>query len=232
MMLVTLFVFGLLVGSFLNVLIDRLPFGENILWGRSHCDHCKKPLRWYELIPVFSYIFQRGNCLRCHKPLSIQYPMVELATALGFLYFYPQFIYWIIFSTLLVLFVADLKYQIIPDSMVLIGVLASAWVGGFWLAGLGSFAFLYVLWAATRGRGMGFGDVKLAFLMGLLLGYPAVIIAFYVAFLTGAMVGVILMIRRRVGWKSKIAFGPFLVLGTIVAFVWGPYIQKWWNMII
>lgn len=96
------------------------------------------------------------------------------------------------------------------------------------IAAVGSFAFLYLLWALTRGRGMGFGDVKLALLMGMLLGYPGIIIAFYAAFLTGALVGVILILVGRKGWKSKIAFGPFLILGTVAAFVYGPQIMSWW----
>ena len=100
------------------------------------------------------------------------------------------------------------------------------------LLSLGGFGFLYVLWAVTRGRGMGFGDVKLAFLMGLFLGFPGIITAFYTAFLTGAIVGVILILTGSKGWKSKIAFGPFLILGMAVTFVWGPQILLWWQNFI
>ncbi len=227
--------FGLCVGSFLNVLADRGSRGESVLWGRSHCDHCKKVLRWFELIPVLSFVLQGGRCLRCHKPLSIQYPLVELATSLGFLYLYsshsPLPLY-VLFSSFLVIFVSDLKEQIIPDSMIVVGLFATLAMGIHILPALGSFAFLYILWAATRGRGMGFGDVKLAFLMGLLLGFPAVVVAFYIAFLTGAFVGVILMLVGKKGWKSKIAFGPFLVLGTAVAYLWGHDILTWWNRFV
>lgn len=223
------FLLGLCAGSFLNVLSDRLPRGESIWWGRSHCDHCKKSLRWFELIPVVSYILQRGRCLRCHKPLSIQYPLVELVTALGFVSLYPHYANWIVFSALLVIFISDLKYQIIPDSMVAVGVIGAVLTGPHLLPALGSFAFIYILWALTRGRGMGFGDVKFAGLMGLFLGFPAVIVAFYVAFLTGAVLGVILIIAGKKGWKSHIAFGPFLVAGTWIAFVWGAPIVNWWR---
>ncbi len=242
-----IFIIGLCVGSFLNVLADRLPRGESVLWGRSHCDHCKQPLRWFELIPVISYVIQQGKCLRCHKPLSIQYPLVEFATAVGFVLLYIHLSdsliglldYWIIYSSLLVLFISDFKYQILPDSMIIVGSIGA--LGALLLSptplpqllahGLsasGSFAFLYILWAVTRGRGMGFGDVKLAFFMGLFLGYPGIIIAFYTAFLTGAMVGVILILAGIKGLKSKIAFGPFLILGTVVAFLWGQQIMQWW----
>jgi leader peptidase (prepilin peptidase)/N-methyltransferase len=218
-----IFILGLCVGSFLNVLADRLPNGESVLWGRSHCDYCKKTLRWYELVPVLSFIFLRGRCLRCHKPLSIQYPVVELLTGLGFVFLSPRIDYMIIFCTLLVLFLSDLKYQILPDSMIVIGSLAAI-LHPHILPALGSFAFLYLLWAITRGRGMGLGDVKLALFMGLFLGYPDIIVAFYIAFLTGALLGVILILVGKKGLKSTIAFGPFLIVGTALAFLWGQNI--------
>ena len=225
------FFIGLCVGSFLNVLADRLPRGENVLCGRSRCDHCKKTLRWYELIPIVSFLIQAGRCRRCHKRLSAQYPVIELATGIGFTLLH-SFPFYLLFISLLVIFVADLKYQIIPDSMIVLGVLGALWVGVHLIPAIGSFAFLYCVWAVTRGRGIGFGDVKFALLMGLLLGFPGVVIAFYVAFLTGACVGVILMIARYKTWKSKIAFGPFLVLGTVVALIWQPQLTALWRMFI
>ncbi|MCX6794110.1 MAG: prepilin peptidase [Candidatus Gottesmanbacteria bacterium] len=183
MILVFLLILGLLVGSFVNVLIDRLPRAESVLWGRSHCDHCKKILRWYELVPVVSFLIQKGRCRRCRKKLSLQYPIIELVTAIGFALLFPHH-------------------------------------------------FFYLFWALTRIRGIGFGDVKFAFLMGLLLGFPGVVIAFYVAFLTGALVGVILIVGRKKTWKSKIAFGPFLVLGTVVAGVWQQQLLTLWRMFL
>lgn len=240
--------FGLCVGSFLNVLADRLPRGESVLWGRSHCDYCASTLRWFELVPVISFILQRGTCLRCHKQLSIQYPLSELATALGFVYLYflsnysliILFAYLLIYSCLLVIFIADYRYRIIPDSMIigslfgtvlliLGGVIPSGELGNHILSGICAYAFFYFLWWVTRGRGMGFGDVKLSFFMGLFLGYPLIIIADYMAFLTGAVVGVILIMRGKKRLKSTIAFGPFLVLGVVGAFVWGAQILGWWR---
>lgn len=223
--------FGLAVGSFLNVLIDRLPRGKNVITGRSLCDHCKKTLRWYELIPLLSWVAQGARCRRCHKKLSWQYPLIELVTGVGFVILAPS--YWLIFSSFLVIFMADLKYQIIPDSMVIAGVIGAIGVNGVIgeniLAGMGASAFFLFLWFITRGRAMGFGDVKFAFLMGLLLGFRGVIVACYLAFLTGAGVGVILILRGKKGLKSKIAFGPFLVFGTSVALVWGQQIIEWWR---
>ncbi len=242
---------GLAIGSFLNVLIDRLPVGQTVLWGRSHCDHCRKTLRWYELIPLFSFIVQKGRCRRCHTPISIQNPLVEVAAALGFIaLFYvfstnPVLLFssYLIYCSLFVIFVADIKTQIIPDSMIVVGVigvviellyrfgLSSALLPFLLSAACGSLFFLF-LWLVTKRRGMGLGDVKLVFLMGLLLGYPSIVAALYVAFLTGALLSVILILRREKTLKSKIAFGPFLIGGLAIAVLFGQKILVLWRMIL
>lgn len=230
------FVFGLAIGSFLNVLIDRLSRGKNVITGRSQCDYCGKTLRWFELIPLLSWALQGGRCRRCHKRLSWQYPLVELVTGVGFVILAGSYWYWLIFSALLVIFIADLKEQIIPDSMVVVGAIgvigARGVIGENILAGVGASAFFLFLWLVTRGRAMGLGDVKLAFFMGLLLGFPGIIVACYLAFLTGAGAGVILILRGKKGLKSKIAFGPFLVLGTGITLVWGQQIIEWWRRLL
>lgn len=254
-MILALLFFGLFVGSFINVLIDRLPKGESVVWGRSRCDHCRKTLRWYELIPLLSFILQKGRCRRCHKKLSVQYPVVELATGLGFviIFFFhwpdwsnwsdwiiSSFSYTLIFSSLIVIFVADLKYQIIPDSMVVMGIVGVGMrligqigsigqIGATLFPALGATGFFFMLFVITRGRGIGFGDVKLGFLMGLLLGYPKIIVALYIAFLTGAIVGVILVITKKKSLKSAVPFGPFLIMGTVSAMVWGERIMSIWS---
>ena len=241
---IVVFLIGLCVGSFANVLIDRLPNGESVVWGRSRCDWCKRTLRWYELIPVMSFVVQGGRCLRCNKILSVQYPFIELVTAIGFVALTPHPISsYVLFISLLVIFVADLKYQIIPDSMIVLGCIAAAlrWlelrmpgagIMQYAVTGLISFAVFYLIWAITRGKGMGLGDVKFALFMGLFLGFPGVVFAFYIAFLTGAFAGVILMLGRHKTWKSKIAFGPFLVLGTVVAILWQPQLTAVWRMFV
>ncbi len=248
----TLFIFllGLAVGSFLNVLIDRLPKGESVLVGRSHCDFCKKTLRWYELIPLVSFVMQAGRCRRCHKKLSLQYPLVELVAGIGFIFLYRTLdypvltlvAYWLIFSSLLVIFVADLKYQIIPDSMIAAGVIGAfvrmislsgqmSFIGweSYIVSALGAAGFFFLLYLVTRGRGMGLGDVKLVFLLGLLLGFSSVIIALYVAFLTGAFVGVILIVKGKKTLKAKVPFGPFLIIGFIVAAQWTEQLLHLWR---
>ena len=248
-MLVLILILGLLIGSFLNVLIDRLPKGEQLLKGRSRCDFCKKTLRWFELIPLFSFLLQHGRCLRCHKKLSIQYPLVELATGIGFvvLYFLSShnltvlLSYSLIFSSLLVIFVSDLKYQIIPDSMVVVGILGVILQGDslqfpqgvtLWISAFVASLLFYLIWVITKGKSMGFGDVKLAFLLGLLLGYPKIVVALYTAFLTGATLGVILILKGKRTLKSKIAFGPFLIAGTLIALLWSDIILLWWKKLL
>lgn len=232
-----LFVYGVAIGSFLNVLIDRLSMEEGI-GGRSHCDHCKKTLKPKDLIPVFSFLSTGGKCRYCKKKLSLQYPIVELLTGVTYViswHFSPfdnvplRILTLALSSVLLVILVADLKYQIIPDEMqvalivigialvilqkaapsaVLIRVAEGALV-------MSPILLLYVL---TKGRGMGFGDVKLAFGIGLLLGAVNGALALYIAFLSGAIVGVGLLVASRKKMNSKIAFGPFLIVGIVCMF--------------
>ncbi len=233
-MLLYLFILGICIGSFLNVVIDRLPEGKK-LNGRSKCDHCRRTLTPFELIPIVSWILQRGKSRCCGRKLSVQYPLIELATGIGFVFTYMHFqsFLWLgIFSVLLAIAVIDLKTQLIPDILVYI-------LGGLALfalpfpppilPALGSWAFLYVIWFITRGRGMGYGDVKLVFVLGLLAGYPGVIILFYTAFLTGALVGVILILGKYSGLKSKIPFGPFLILGIVISILYQNRIMDWWK---
>lgn len=253
-MIPLILLFGLAIGSFLNVLIDRLPQGQDVLWTRSRCDHCKKTLRWFELIPLYSWIYQRGHCLRCRSNLSVQYPLVEFTTVAGFiigysLFNYPPvgeagsliqlFAYWLIFSSLLVIFVADFKYMVIPDSMIVVGILGVlirlighiSSIGLIWsfiASGVGASFFFFLLYLVTKRRGMGLGDVKLVFLLGVLLGYPRIIFALYAAFLTGAAVGVILMIGRKKSLKSRIAFGPFLIIGALITLLVSEQLMALW----
>ncbi len=249
MVLVFVSILGLLFGSFFLVLADRIPRGESVLFGRSHCDKCKKPLRWFELIPVFSYIVQGGHCRRCHTRLSILYPLTEMGTAaiFGALYIvFPSLVPFVVMVTLssilLVLFLIDLRTQLLPDVLVYSGIAvalvrivlaipgAPMLTSGI-IAALGASGFLGAIWLITRGRGMGFGDVKLGLFLGLLVGYPQIVPAIYLAFLTGAIVGVILMLGHKKTLKSAIAFGPFLIGGTVCMMVAYQYIAPWWHVL-
>lgn len=260
----TVVVFGLITGSFLNALIYRLKTEESIVKGRSHCPHCRKLLTWYELMPVFSFIAQKGKCRGCGKKISWQYPIVEIATALLFLGIFlmsnvkvqmPNEIpitnilellfLWVISAGLIAIFVYDLKHYLIPDKVLvpLIIITLLAELFGIWslsliwhfgavfnaltLALLSAipFALLHFL---SGGKAMGFGDVKLAFFMGLFLGYPAVLTAIFVAFVLGAIIGIGLIILGQSTMKSRVPFGPFLILGTFISLFWGESLTSWY----
>lgn len=243
MISILLFFLGLFIGSFLLVAIERIPRGESILMGRSHCDMCGHTLAWYDLVPIFSYIFLRGRCRYCHKSYGLQYPFVELVTA-GLFSLTPlifqftalaQYIFALgIISSLLVIFFTDMYVGIIPDVVLATGtlfVVAFLLVTGqnlfFHAVGaLVAGVFFLLLYIVTRQKGVGFGDVKYAFFMGLLLGLPNIILGLYIAFLTGAIVALILIVGKRKHFhKDTISFGPFLVFGTYLA--WGGGIALW-----
>lgn len=232
-----LFIFGASVGSFLNVLIDRLPKGE-LISGRSYCDCCRHKLSWSDLIPVVSFFLLKGKCRYCGKNISWQYPSVEILTGIIFILLwsfstiiYPTIVGKIIIlglvSCLIVIFFSDLKYQIIPDAIQVALFLFSLLLklGGifqlhFFTAGLVVMLPILFLYLVTRGRGMGFGDVKLSFTMGFLLGIKAGLLALYFGFVMGGIVGLILLWLKKKKLKSKIAFGPFLVLGILIMLFW------------
>jgi len=248
-------VIGIAFGSFFNVLIDRIPNGESIVRGRSHCDHCRQTLAWYELVPVLSWGIQSGRCRRCRRRISVQYPLVEAAAAALFIWVAasypppdPVTAIWLVetagryiqVSALLVLFVTDLKYQLLPDVMVLVLLAGTACTNitasaGMLLVllgtGISAGSAFYALWLVTRKKGMGLGDAKLAAVLGCMLGVPHIFVALYTAFLTGATYGVILMIAGRAGMKSRVAFGPFLITGAVVAHRWGHQILHYWGFI-
>lgn len=256
LILVIIFILGLCCGSFVNMLVyrvavnyklkspplPRLRKGEK----RSFCDYCGRQLRWYENIPVISWVIQKGKTKCCGKKLPVLYPIVEIIVALLFLIYDSRFmiqesniILWILGLIIIVFLVFsgvfDLKYMILPDFSTGILIISAL----FWLivgvihesplhllSAVGSFLFLYFLYLITKKKGMGFGDVKLAIFMGLFLGYSKIIVAFYVAFVVGAIVGLILIIFKKAKRKTQIPFGPFLILGTLVAWWWGEAIIK------
>jgi len=240
--LIFLFLFGTAIGSFLNVLIDRLP-NEKSIMGRSYCDHCKKKLAWYDMFPIISYFLIKRKCRYCKKKLSFQYPLVEFVTGLMFVlvwtlvlpsetaYFMKKLVLLGMISCLIVIFFADLKYRMIPDS-VQISLFALGFFSPFasvitaqlfFLRAISAFVVMspiLFLHFITKGRGMGFGDVKLGFIIGFLLGIKAGLISLYLAFILGAIFGLFLIISKKKKLKSKIAFGPFLVLGVLIIMFW------------
>lgn len=237
---ILIFFLGLAIGSFLNVLIDRLPAGKS-LGGRSICDHCKRVLSVVELVPVLSWLIQKGYSRCCKKRLSEQYPLVELTTGLVFAGVWLRFssepfiagVMMVIAAALIVITVVDMRERIIPDYMtltiiisaVILSTLSGQLVQNF-LAGIILFGLLFVMHMLTKGKGMGFGDVKFAFAIGLLLGLWEGFIAIYIAFLLGGVVGGAMLLGGRKKLTSKIAFGPFLVAGTVVMLLWGEWVLE------
>ncbi|MBU4223851.1 prepilin peptidase [Patescibacteria group bacterium] len=256
---ILIFIFGTIIGSFLNVVILRYNTGESIIKDGSRCFICGNKLKWHELIPIFSFLAQKGKCRNCKSKISIQYPIVELLTGLIFLltflkfqntdywllttgyYFliFKLFYYWIIASLLIVIAVYDLRHQIIPNLFVYsFNILAFLNLFGIWnlefgifktwyfLAGIIFFSFFGLFWLISKGAWMGLGDAKLALGIGWLLGFSKGLLALMLAFWIGAAVGIFLLIffKKSYNIKSKLAFGPFLVLGTLIAFLFGEAI--------
>lgn len=226
-----IFVIGLCLGSFTNVLIWRLPQGKSI-GGRSICPKCKNKISWFDNIPLFSYLLLGARCRNCKKKISLRYPLVELITGVIFVLIYSkfgissQFFFFSFLSPILIsIFFIDLDHQIIPDELTMCGLAISFlylifvspqnfYSSSF--AGSISSLFLLILYFMTKGRGMGLGDVKFAVLGGMVAGYTNFVYWFYIAFLTGAAVGCILILLKKYGLKSRIAFGPFLVFALFV----------------
>jgi len=245
-----IFIFGLMVGSFLNAVIYRLKTGESILFERSHCPECGHVLSWHELIPLVSFVVQRGRCLGCRKSISLQYPLVEIATGGIFLLIFLasrgltqgdnfiNFLYLgIIASFLIIIFVYDLKHYIIPDKIIYPAILVSSiWYLVFGMfpdlnaiySAVGASAFFAIVFFASRGKWIGFGDVKLAFFMGLFLGWPNVAAALFLAFVLGGIMGMGLVAASKKTMQSQVPFGPFLVTGTFLALFWGGGIINWY----
>ncbi len=248
-----LFALGLAIGSFLNVVIYRSVHNDSPLRGRSYCDSCKKPIRWYDNIPVVSFILLRSRCRYCKAEIPWEYPAVEFLTGALFVWWYVvgftffqlgsspfsviQPLFWLLVGVLfLVICFADVSYYIIPDSAVILltGIVIGyrtllvsqhIMIGHDFLlsimSGLFASCFFLSLVLLTKGKGMGLGDVKLAFPLGLLLGYPLTVVALFLSFILGALVGILAIVLGKKKLKSRLPFGPFLIVGTILALVWG-----------
>jgi leader peptidase (prepilin peptidase)/N-methyltransferase len=241
-------IFGALIGSFLNVCILRLPKEESIITPGSHCPRCQKPIKFYDNIPLISYVWLNGRCRYCKESISIQYPLVEGITALVslilFMRFGPTLSYLFYFSfvaALIVISVIDLYHQIIPDVISLpgigVGLLASlaiphisfidSLIGA--LLGGGSLFIVATLyqWLFKR-EGMGGGDVKLLAMIGAFLGWKAVILTILLGSLLGSISGIIVMVLRGKDFKYAIPFGPFLSLGAVIALFYGQDLIRWY----
>lgn len=226
---------GLIFGSFLNVLIYRIPLGLDVVKGRSFCPNCNHKLNWLDLFPVFSFLFLKGKCRYCNSPISPRYPAVEMLNALCYVGVYLIFgihisalVYWVICSCLIVLSFIDLDKGLIPDRFNIIigacGILMAVFVRDLPLLdriiGLAAISIPVLVIAILTG-GMGMGDVKLLAACGFLLGWKLIVFAFLTASVTAAVYAVIMMIRKAAHKNSEIPFGPFIAAGVLSAIFFG-----------
>lgn len=238
---IIIFLFGIVTGSFLNVCIYRIPEKQNIATVRSHCMSCGYTLEWYDLIPLLSYLALRGRCRKCKAKLSVQYPLIEALNGILYLIIFAVYgfsidslLYCLLFSALLLLSVIDFRTYEIPLGINLfilaIGLARVATDLSNWLeygAGfLSVSAFLLVIYAVTKGKGIGGGDVKLMAACGLVVGWKLIILAFLTACVLGSVCH---LIRMKVsGAGHVLAMGPYLSLGTMLAVLWGNQFIKWY----
>jgi len=240
--------FGLMIGSFLNVCIHRLPKEESIARPGSHCPKCKTPIRFYDNIPLLSYLLLGGKCRHCKAPISIQYPIVEAITSLSSFFLFITFgvslsffYYFSFVAALIAITVIDLYHQIIPDVIslpgIVIGLLGSLVIPQitFWssligvLSGGGSLFLVATVyqWLFKR-EGMGGGDVKLLAMIGAFLGWKAVILNIFLSSFIGSIIGITVMLIKGKDFKYAIPFGPFLALGAVISLFWGENLISWY----
>lgn len=236
------FITGLMLGSFANVCIYRIPRKESVISPGSHCTSCNSPVRALDNIPVLSYLILGGKCRSCGQGFSAIYPTIEVITAILFTAVYLRFgltweclIFAIVIPTLVVITVIDIEHQIIPDLITLpgivLGLIAGSYLNGFWASligfavGGGSFLLISEIYYRLRGNiGMGGGDIKYIAAAGALLGWQKIVVVIFLAAFSGALIGVVGMGIKKLGFLSKIPFGPFLVMGTLAAIFYGDEI--------
>jgi prepilin signal peptidase PulO-like enzyme (type II secretory pathway) len=248
---------GLVVGSFLNVVINRTKLGEG-LNGRSHCPHCKHTLGVLDLVPVLSYLWLRGKCRYCGGPISWQYPAVEILTSASFLLLAMKFgafvpmllLSWILVGFYIVIAVYDLKHFLILDKIVFPGIAVAVlyqlvrvaqgdcvldWcsplVGGI-LGALLISGFFWLQHLVSGGKWIGFGDVKFGLMLGMAAGFPNSVLLLFLAYMSGAVLGVALISMGKKEMGSKLPFGTFLSFAAILTLLYGDAIMKWYTNLI
>ena len=241
LMYIIIFMFGIVIGSFLNVCIYRIPLQEDIVRVRSHCMSCGYKLEWYDLVPLFSYLFLRGRCRKCGAKLSVQYPLIEALN--GILYVIivcihgvniDSLLYCLLGSARVVLSVIDFRTYEIPFGINLF-ILALGLIRlaldyhnflSYLIGSLAVSAFLTILYYASGGRAIGGGDVKLMAVCGLFLGWKLIILAFGLGCVLGAVIHVIRM--KVSGEDHVLAMGPYLSAGVLIAALWGNQMLSWY----
>lgn len=257
--LVFTFFFGACIGSFLNVVIIRLHQKKGgILSGRSECPSCKKVLGFFDLIPLVSFLFLRGKCRNCQNTISWNYFLIEALTgtlfALSSYMLWPEHfvyiesfalmvsVYWFYIAVLVAITFYDLYYTIIPDAISLPAIVIAFALTVFpftptisdaLFGALIPFTFFALQIVISKGKWIGGGDLRLGLLMGAMLGVSQVLVALFLAYFIGSIVGIALILTKKKTAQSKIPFGPFLSAGTFIALFWGQYILDWyWQGVI
>ncbi len=243
-----IFVLGIIIGSFLNVCIYRIPREESIAFPSSHCTACSHPLKWYDLIPLFSYLTLHGKCRYCKGEISLQYPMIEALNGILYLitfHFYGlslQFIFYsIILSILIAISLIDYYHKIIPDGLTLMifivtivykavnlfafGVPLHIWENVF---GLLAGGVLFFLIAIVSNGGMGGGDIKLIAALGFILGLKKTLLNILLSFIIGAVFSIFLLFMRKKGKKDEIPFGPFINISFLITILFGDRMIFWY----
>lgn len=242
---IVVFLYGIIIGSFLNVLIYRIPKKENIAVVRSHCMNCDYQLKWYDLVPLFSWLFLKGRCRSCKTKISVQYPLVEAANGILYLVVFYQYgisidslLYCFLFSALLALSVIDFRTFEIPVGfnyfILILGLVRVATDFQNWLKYVIGFfavsAFLYILIVASKGRAMGGGDMKLMATCGLLLGWKLILLAFVLGCIVGSIIHVTRM--KVSGEDHVLAMGPYLSVGVALAVLFGNQWINWYLLVV
>ncbi|MCX5716152.1 MAG: prepilin peptidase [Candidatus Omnitrophica bacterium] len=241
MIKLSFFILGSIIGSFLNVCIYRMPRSESLVKPRSRCVHCQKAIKWYENIPLISYIVLSGKCSACKKPISPRYFIVEFLTAALFVLFYIKFgltfdllFFLIMLCGLIVATFIDFEHQLIPDTVsfggLALGLAVNAFKGraiflnslsGAVIGGLSIYVIGVIGKFIFKKEAMGFGDVKFLAMIGSFLGWEKTLLVFFLAPFFGAPVGLFLKLRHK---AETIPYGPYLSLATVVVILWGEKI--------
>ena len=237
----TVFIYGIVIGSFLNVCIYRLPLQENIVTTRSHCMKCGYQLRWYDLVPLFSYLFLGGKCRKCKEKISVQYPVIEALNGVFYVLIVAEcgvtlesLLYCLLLSALIVLSVIDFRTYEIPVGInwfiAALGVVRVVTDYENWLQYLIGMVcvsgFLFLIYWVTKGRGIGGGDIKLMAASGLLLGWQLNLLSFALGCILGS---VIHLVRMRISDEGNVlALGPYLAAGIAISALWGPEFSNWY----
>lgn len=237
---------GLVFGSFANVLVHRLPRRESIVWPGSRCPHCGAAIRWYDNLPLLSWMMLAGRCRHCAAAIGWRYPLLEGVMALSWGGLAWHFgMQWLLLQGLVLSFllwtlsVIDLETGLLPDALTLPGMAAGlllAWPTGRlqdcllgMLAGYGLFWLIGWLYLKATGQeGMGHGDYKLLAMLGAFLGWQALPFIIFFSSLTGAVVGGLVLMRRGAGWRAELPFGPYLAAAGMIWFVWHDSLLNWY----